>query len=53
MTDAEIRKLAEAIGHEVCIANIQTVCTVLIIACMTLFVTVFVFDILPFARGRK
>jgi uncharacterized membrane protein len=53
MTDAEIRKLAEAIGHEVYIANMQTISSLLVIASMVMFVAIFVFDILRFARGRK
>ncbi len=52
MTDAEIRKIAEAIGHEVYIANMQTI-SLAVIACMILFVALFVFESLRFARGRK
>ena len=53
MTDAEMRKLAEAIGHEVYIANLQTIFSLAVIACMILFVAIFVFESLRFARGRK
>ena len=53
MTDAEIRKLAEAIGHEVYIANLQTFVSVMVAACMVMFVAIFVFESLRFARGRK
>ena len=53
MTDAEMRKLAEAIGHEVYIANLQTIFSFAVIACMMLFVAIFVFESLRFARGRK
>ena len=53
MTDDEIRKLAEAIGHEVYIANLQTFFSVMVAACMVMFVAIFVFESLRFLNGRK
>lgn len=53
MTDDEIQRLADAIGHEVYIANMQTVFSLLVIASMVMFVAIFVFESLRFARGRK